>query len=140
VTTAVRITVSRAEVAMTIAFEAHDCPTCGVIYAISEEFGERRRSDGKTFYCPNGHTVSYHGDMDKLREQLRTAERDARWYKDAERRAADRAQTAERSAAAYKGQTTRLRKRAITGTCAFCHRHFADVERHVATKHPDETP
>ena len=115
------------------------CPTCGVLHGIPEAYADRLREKGGGYHCPNGHFLSWReSEADKLRKKLKEAERDAQWFKDAERREREQRQAAERSAAAYKGQTTRLRKHAIAGVCAFCHRHFANVERHVASKHPDE--
>lgn len=109
---------------------------CGIDVAIPESlYNEARRNHDKGVHCPLGHVFVYTGQTE-LQE-----ERAAR--KRAEDRAAAalaRADQAEKSAAAYKGQATRLRKRAITGTCAFCHRHFANVERHVSTQHPNEKP
>lgn len=134
--TATRITVTKGDVDMTIALEVHDCPTCGVIYALPESYAKNRRQDGASWQCPNGHGVSYHGDYDKLKEQLRQAEADTKWYKDAERRAADARDAAQNSLKTTKGHVTRLRKRAVAGSCPFgCGRHFTNLERHVATKH-----
>ena len=37
---------------------------CGIVFWITKGFDDRRRSDHKTFYCPNGHTMSYPGMTD----------------------------------------------------------------------------
>lgn len=39
----------------------------------------------------------------------------------------------------YQGALAKTKKRAAKGVCpvAGCKRHFADVERHIASKHPD---
>lgn len=117
------------------------CPSCGVLYGLPKAFADRLRENGGHYFCPNGHRLSWKvTEADKLRAALKDAERDREWYKDAEKREREGRQAAERSASAYKGQTTRLRKRAINGVCAFCNRHFANVERHVASKHSTETP
>lgn len=115
------------------------CPSCGILYGLTKAFADSKRENAGGYYCPNGHYLSWkENEADRLRKRLKDAERDAQWFKDAEQRERKQRQAAERSAAAYKGQTTRLRKRAIAGVCAFCHRHFVNVERHVSTKHPDE--
>ena len=36
-----------------------DCPNCDVIFAITEQMEGRRRTDGKNFYCPNGHPMGF---------------------------------------------------------------------------------
>jgi hypothetical protein len=45
-------------------FKEHTCPRagCGVTFAILDGFDVRRREDHGTFYCPNGHTMSYPGE------------------------------------------------------------------------------
>lgn len=35
------------------------CPYCGVAFGIAESYAEIRRKDGSSFYCPNGHPMSY---------------------------------------------------------------------------------
>src|ERR1039458_7065019 len=35
------------------------CCVCGLAYAMPAEFRAKRVEDGKTFYCPNGHTQIY---------------------------------------------------------------------------------
>jgi len=34
-------------------------------------------------------------------------------------------------------QLTKVRNRIRAGICPFCTRHFTDLERHVASKHPE---
>lgn len=38
---------------------------------------------------------------------------------------------------AYKGNVTKLKKRASAGLCPCCNRHFTNLQRHIASKHPD---
>lgn len=115
-----------------------DCAQCGVVFAITEEFRERRRADGKSLYCPNGHTLTYgKSEADKLREQLQERERRITFLRDMRAGADRRADAAERSLRATKGVVTKMKKRAAAGVCPCCNRHFAELERHMATKHPD---
>ena len=127
------------EIGVTLVVE--ECVNCHVVFAITQEFQARMRDTHHSFYCPNGHGQSYlaETEAEKLARQLKFMKQDLDWYKTAEaRQSAERAAT-ERQLAATKGVVTRMRKRAITGACQFCHRHFANVERHVASKHPKET-
>ena len=39
--------------------EAHDCANCGVVFGLDTRFAGRRRKDGRGFYCPNGHVLSW---------------------------------------------------------------------------------
>jgi uncharacterized C2H2 Zn-finger protein len=36
-----------------------NCCVCGVVFGVPDFFLEARRKDKKTFYCPNGHNLSY---------------------------------------------------------------------------------
>lgn len=42
-----------------VKFSLMDCLTCGVVFQITTNLEARRRRDGKTFYCPNGHTLAW---------------------------------------------------------------------------------
>ena len=111
-----------------------ECPSCGVTYGITEEFARQRQASGQHYFCPNGHTLSWKdSEADILRRHLATAQQDAEWYK-------ARSLEVEGSLRATKGVVTKLRKRVAAGVCPFgCRRHFADLERHVGTKHAGAT-
>jgi hypothetical protein len=114
--------------------QPHTCKSCGVLFALPREFTEQRRNDGQTWYCPNGHQWVYRDtEVMRLRRALEQQEANAEWYR-------DQLSASERSLSATRGVVTKLRKRAHAGTCPFgCRRHFVDLERHVASKHPGET-
>jgi hypothetical protein len=113
------------------------CYTCSIEYAIPERLNQKALDHPKgtpnytQLFCPNGHAWVYIGETEaqKLKRQLE-------WSRDhAASLAADRDQ-ARASLAATRGQVTKLRKRVVAGACPFgCRRHFADLARHVATKH-----
>lgn len=121
-----------------------ECINCGVQFATTPFFDERRRADKRSFYCPNGHPQAYtESEADKLRrERDRLKQETARLEEVAAtaRRQADMARSREilanRSAAAYLGQVTKLRKRVGNGACPCCNRTFSDLQRHMQTKHP----
>jgi len=118
----------------TTTMNVHECPACGVLYAFTDKFEQSRRDDHKSFYCPNGHSLSYQGDTeaDKLRAKLLTAEAE----RDHARRQREEAE-AEARRAARKLKT--LERKAAHGVCPHCKRTFQDsrLGRHIATKHPD---
>lgn len=109
---------------------ALDCADCGVVFGINADFEQRRRDDGRSFYCPNGHSLSWNSEHERIKRRLAytqgalTHERDQR-------------QAAERSARAYKGQATRIRRRVGRGVCPCCNRTFADLAKHMAGQHPE---
>lgn len=138
--------------ALTIVLNALDCPSCGAVFAVTDEFERRRREDGASFYCPSGHSMSY-GDSD-----LERAKKDAAAQKQRAERLGKRLQFAElevieererreaveRSRNAIKGVVTKMRKRSRAGMCPVpgCRRHFGEtaLTKHLATVHPDWKP
>lgn len=110
------------------------CANCGLVFSVPSVWDQGRRENGAGFFCPNGHSLSYReSEADKLRKRLAEAERKALWER-------ERAATAERKLVAAKGETTKLRKRIANGVCPDCHRHFTNLERHIATKHAPAEP
>lgn len=106
-----------------------DCPACSVAFGITTDMEERRRKDGKTLYCPNGHTMSWtpgKSDAQKLREaQAReTALR-------------DQLDAAANEAERLRGDLLKDRHRFANGVCPCCNRSFPEVQRHMATEHPE---
>lgn len=114
---------------------------CGIQHAVPESLRDEqmrqhnaRHRDVLGIYCPLGHSHVPAGESEaaKLTRQL-AFERDQLASARAER------DQIEASRRAIKGQVTKLRKRVTAGACPFgCRRHFADLERHVATKHSDQ--
>lgn len=105
------------------------CAACAIQFAVPDQFDRQRRQTGDTFWCPNGHTLTYKSEIDKLRKRLE-AEQARRVH------AEDQQQAAERRVAAARGQVTRLKNRIGNGVCPCCHRTFQQLSRHMATKHP----
>lgn len=115
-------------------YTLHTCPSCGVPFALTDGYDDRRRDDGKTFYCPNGHNLSY---TDTLHKRLTAAQEAlARERARHEQTRADR-DAIERQRRATKGQLTRVKKRVANGVCPCCNRSFADLAAHMATRHPE---
>lgn len=111
-----------------------DCPSCGVLFGITEELQTRRQKDGKSFYCPNGHSMSYSDTLEK--QFRREQEKTARLTSNLDQVRADR-DAVERSRRATKGQLTKIRRRVANGVCPCCNRTFDDLTAHMQTKHPD---
>lgn len=134
-----RVEVKQGAMDITVSLTALDCPSCAVIFAVPDRLQKERQGDGQSFYCPNGHSMSYSGTIHKLEKDLAAAKRDVEWFRTAERAAREERDATERRLAAQKGQVTKLRKRLVAGVCPFgCTRHFTNLERHIATKHPGQ--
>lgn len=123
------------------AYITHTCARqgCGVSFAVEDGFDDRRRNDHATFYCPNGHTLSYSGKTEAEKERARAD----RLQKQVEQREADirfeqrRLDNERRAHAATKGKLTKTKNRVAKGVCPCCNRSFANVGRHMAGQHPE---
>lgn len=114
------------------------CPTCGIVYGIPATFADDCRSSGKSYYCPNGHTLSWRDtDADKQRKRAERAEKDRDYWQKEERRMREEKTSAEHRERAQKAAKTKLKNRIAKGVCPCCNRHFVNVERHMQTKHPE---
>ncbi len=115
----------------------HTCHTgsCSIAYWLPEVFVERRRKNHATFYCPNGHGQLYPQESEE--ERLRRELRDARLDAHAE---AARARRLEGDLLTKAKEMKLFKRRIKSGTCPHCRRHFANVERHMNSKHPEQEP
>lgn len=108
-----------------IGLETTTCITCGVTYAMPADLFDYHRRHGNTHYCPNGHPQCFvDPEVPRLERQLREANYEI-----------------ERVSYQLGGtldKLNKLRKRANAGVCPHCHRHFANVERHIQCKHKDK--
>ena len=115
-----------------VTLELQECPSCGVPFGLTADYTERRRQDHETFYCPNGHTLSYSQENrdEKLQRQLeQTSSQLARTQTSLA--------TSRRSKAAIKGQLTKTRRRVANGVCPCCNRTFANLGAHMHGRHPE---
>jgi hypothetical protein len=102
---------------------------------MTERFYKERSRDKRNFYCPAGHPQHYIGTTHE--RELREARAHARDLSISNTRLADDNMDLARKSTALRRRNTDLRKRAKNGTCGFCHRTFANVQRHVKSQHPD---
>jgi hypothetical protein len=120
-------------VSVFVTLESVTCYLCGVAFGMPSGLRAKRLEDSKTFYCPNGHGQHYtETEATRLRRQLELKTNEA----DRQR---ERAERKERQLIAAKGRITRAKNRVAAGVCPVneCHRHFNNLGRHMATKHPD---
>lgn len=118
--------------------ETMTCVDCGMQFAAPAGYETERRKDGRPFYCPNGHSMSFkETEADRLRKQLAARDREIEFQKNQRRYADDERQRVQRQLIAAKGQATKLRKRVACGVCPACKRTFDNVARHMQSKHPD---
>lgn len=104
------------------------CFSCGVLFALTEDFRKQRLRDRKNFYCPNGHDQHYVGETDA--DRLRKAQ--AR-----ETALRDQLDASVRDAEQVRQALLRDRQRFVNGVCPCCNRSFENVRRHMSNQHPD---
>lgn len=93
-------------------------------FGIPRRMEDDRRKDGQSFYCPSGHSNSYgKGENARLKDELNSA----RIREQLER---DQKLAAER-------ELQKLKERTKNGSCPCCKRSFRNLQRHIATKHPE---
>lgn len=124
-----------------VSMETYDCPNCGMLFSMPADYVRRRREDHGTFYCPRGHSQSFKGDNDKerLQREVNALKQDAARLEEAAARAAREARMAEADARLARRQKASLEKRIHAGVCPDCNRTFANVARHMTTKHKGTT-
>lgn len=124
-----------------ITLDETTCCVCGVVFGVPDYFLSKRRQDGTTYYCPNGHSLAFRvTETQKLRDELaRTKaqldQRDARIVT-----LRDTVAQSERRINGYKGVTTRLKRRIQAGRCPCCSAEFKDLGRHMKNQHPEWNP
>lgn len=101
-----------------------ECCNCGVVFGITDNLYTKRLSDGKNFYCSNGHSQAFQNSG----EDMMRRERD--------RAIQEKARLEEELAKASK-EMERVTKRTMHGICPCCNRTFSNVARHMKTKHPE---
>lgn len=73
--------------------------------------------------------------MEKVCERCGAAEKKAAQERQWRLEGAEETRTLERRLAAQRGVTTRLKNRVANGVCPCCNRTFANLQRHMSTKH-----
>jgi hypothetical protein len=117
--------------------EIIECARCGMPFGVPDAYADRRRADHESFYCPSRHSNYFPAESEKEKFQ--------RLYRQERERLAQRTAELDQTQAslsATKGVVTKQRKRlekVVAGVCPVdgCKRHFADVRKHIATKHPE---
>lgn len=114
---------------------------CGINVAVPSSMYRWAQADSANhIYCPLGHTFVYGtNETDRQRERADRLASQLRAARASTTATRDQLLAERRSNAAYRGWITRLRNRVANGVCPVndCHRHFENVERHIAAVHPD---
>ncbi len=122
------------------------CPGCGGVYGIGIAYHLEAQLLGhfkKCWTCPyckqeRGYgTSKQEAEIAQLKcdlEQQRTLKEEARARESDALKEADHFR---KSRDGMKGQLVKVQKRVAHGVCPCCDRTFINLQRHMATKHPD---
>ena len=121
-----------------ISFHTEQCCNCGMAFAMTKSFYNRKRKNHERFYCPAGHGQHYAGESEeeKLKEQLSREKLERQGAEDRAEKSWQRAEKAIREKRAYKGHLTRTKNRISKGVCICCNRTFQNLLRHMESQHP----
>jgi hypothetical protein len=108
-----------------------ECGSCGVVYTIPKRVYDFHWQEGGFHYCPNGHTWGWAKEGCERERLRRDRDRLAQRIAEKDDQIAELAR--EREAAEVR--TARLRRRVEHGVCPDCNRSFANLRRHMVTKH-----
>lgn len=111
------------QTAINVSFQliAETCINCGIIFGIPNEWRDKRVQDHRNMFCPNGHQQHYPAETDLEKERRKSA-----MLADQVRMEREQREKAERKL-----------KRISRGVCPECNRSFANVERHMKSKHKE---
>ncbi len=118
--------------------EIDECCMCGVALTVPKVIRDNQRTHGGFSHCPNGHRIGWpegesetsrlRRERDLLKQQQARAEDEARELRASWRKA-------EEGWAEEARQRRRVEKRVRHGVCPDCNRTFANLARHMASKH-----
>ena len=124
---------------VSIRFRTMECCNCGMSFAMTESFYDRKKKDHEGFYCPEGHGQNFTGKTteQKLKEQLQREKLERQGAEDRAEKSWQRAEKAIREKRAFKGHLTRTKNRIAAGLCPCCKRNFENLGNHMKSQHPD---
>lgn len=115
-----------------VQLQRENCDKCGGVFAMATHFIRYKAEEGGVWYCPYCGNKWHYDETEVMTLQRRL--KNAKDNLAAERGRHDQTRA---SLVAQKGVTTRMKNRIKNGVCPCCHRHFANLNRHMETKHPN---
>lgn len=116
------------------------CYKCKIEFGLNDEFYRvaKERAEDMSWFCPNGHSQVFTrapSEAELLRKERDTLKQQLAYKDDRIRAEVTQREYAQNQARAYKGVATRVKNRVSNGVCPCCNRTFANLQRHMATKH-----
>jgi len=89
-----------------------NCPTCFVIYAVPEALLQRKNSEGGSWYCPNGHNLSYKkSQLAELEEKLKKEKETSEFWRKRNNNLENKNLELQQQISAKKGVITKMKNR-----------------------------
>lgn len=128
-----------------IQFEVEHCCNCGIPFAMSKDFRDKKLKGGSAFYCPKGHrqfyTISddqrHKNEIKKLKDKLAKAKDSEDWAWECESESGERLAQTKKEHANTKRQKTRMLNKIKKGECPCCNQKFENIHKHIKEKHPE---
>lgn len=122
-------------------FQNMRCGECAIEFYVPDWFYKERKEEGEGWSCPNGHRrIFKEPEIDQLRRERDRLKQETARLEDEAKKAWGVAAAERLQAEKAKKETAKVKKRAISATCPCCNRSFANVARHMKSKHPEVTP
>lgn len=120
------------EVTETINFVMEECCDCGLPFFMPKYHKEMLLKSHASFYCPNGHGQHYTGKSE-AQKRIEELEKQIAAEKQAYDNVANAMLDEKNKAKKLQRQLNRVHK----GVCPCCNRTFENLQKHMATKHPE---
>jgi hypothetical protein len=116
------------------------CINCGGVFALPGDLVTELRRNHTQFYCPVGHAQFYPSKSTEevLRAELEQERARANRLRAMVDQESARADELVKAKSKLERQAKATARRATNGACSLCHRSFANVQRHMTSKHPDQ--
>lgn len=98
------------------------------------------KSSDISFFCPYGHSAHFPDaptEEQKLRQERDRLKQQMAYRDDQLRQEREAHEATGRQLRAQKGVVTRIKNRVGHGVCPCCSRSFANLQRHMKSKHPE---
>lgn len=122
---------------------AINCYRCGLEFAMTVDYYNRRLNDKADWFCPNGHSQRFIGktaeqlEIERLKSEVASKQRAVERADEARRWAETSAKGARIQAGKAKAAQRRLEHRVNCGVCPHCKRTFKQLAAHMKSKHPE---
>lgn len=111
------------------------CCSCGILFAVPTDWIDARRADKASFYCPNGHSLSYQvSTLEKVKQEKERVEREMQSKLNEANHAL---LVVQKECESERRKRRKIEARISKGVCPCCNRTFSNIQQHMSTKHKE---